>query len=414
MKKIILSILIILVVTIIGGLAYFYSAFNNFAPKDTFEISQEHSIYFNDSYTEARAEFRKASEKIKYVFPETKTFSINVPSQIDNDLTIDFCFIPGTVDTSKIIIISSGVHGVEGYVGSAVQLNIMSKFIKAELLEKTSILFIHSVNPYGFKYARRVTENNVDLNRNSEIDDKLYATINKGYPEVYDLINKKGKVNTNSMANKFFFIKAINAIRKATMPVLRQAILQGQYQFPEGLYFGGKKAEPQIESLVPIIDSICNPYQTIFAIDLHTGFGARGQLHLFPNPVESAMKTRMETLFDGYHIDWGDSDEFYTVTGDFVNYLGKINPEKTFIPMTFEYGTMNSQTTMGSLKSMHIMILENQGEQFGFETNSDSTKVKTDLLEMYNPSSESWKTQILSTTNDLLEKVFLRFSETEF
>ena len=411
--KILLVIIGIVLISIIGGISYFYVSFNNYSLEDNYELNEDNLTYFNNSYEEARKDFRLKSDELFKKYAGVKTFNIPVKSNIDTNLTIDFCYIPSLGNTDKILILSSGVHGVEGYVGSAVQLFFMNNFISEEFISKTGILLIHSLNPYGFKYSRRVTENNVDLNRNSDINPELYQTVNEGYPKVYDLINPKGEVETTSMANRFFFVKAIKEIAKKTMPVLRQAILQGQYKFPEGLYYGGNDFEPQIKDLVQIIDTICDPYQMIFSIDLHTGYGERGKLHLFPNPVEESVRKRMQFIFEGFKIDWGDSDDFYTVTGDFVSYIGKINSDKTFIPIAFEYGTMDSQTTLGSLKSIHIMILENQGEQYGFASDEDLKKVKKDIVEMYYPSSDKWKSHIIDETEIMFNKSMKRFSELE-
>jgi len=237
----------------------------------------------------------------------------------------------------------------------------------------------------------------------------LYSTINEGYPKVYDFINPHKKVNTRSLGNKLFTIRAVFKIMKASMPVLRQAVLQGQYTYPEGLYFGGKTKEPQIKALHPLIDSICEPYSTVFAIDLHTGYGERGTLHLFPNPVDEQTKKNMESVFEGYSIDWGDSDDFYTVTGDFVNLVSQLNKDKTFIPMTFEYGTMDSQTTKGSLKSIHIMILENEGEHYGYKKERDSLRVKTDIMEMYYPTDPEWRQKVIDDTEQMFKTILPRY-----
>ena len=403
----------IILIPVIGGISYFYVAFNNYSFEDEYQVNENNLTYFNESYNEARYDFKLKSNELSLEYPGTKIFELPVMSNKDTNLTIDFCFIPGSKKADKIIILSSGVHGVEGYTGSAVQLFFMDNYINKELLEKTSVLLIHSVNPYGFKYTRRVTENNVDLNRNSGIDKELYQTKNEGYSKVFDLINPKEKANPGSIANRFFFVKAIKNIIKESMPVLRQAVLQGQYEFPEGMYYGGNDFEPQIESLVPIIDTICNPYKIVFAIDLHTAYGERGKLHLFPNPVEESVKKRMEIIFEGFQIDWGDSDDFYTYSGDFAGYIGKVNNDKVFIPMLFEYGTMDSQTTIGSIKSLHVMILENQGEQYGFESEEDMKKVKNDFMEMYYPSSDAWKSHIIDETKIIFDKSLKQFSELE-
>lgn len=410
LKRILAYVILPLIIIVIAVLFYISVGFGKLEFKDKFTESTDYSSYFPASYEEARNHFRLLSSEVSQKFLGVENFHVVVPSLTDNDLSIDICYIPAQKDSMNLLILSSGVHGVEGYVGHAAQQLFIRQFLNEQLLENTGVLLIHGVNPYGFKYTRRVTENNVDLNRNSPSANDLYATVNKGYPVVYDLINPKGKAERGSVGNRFFFVTAVNEIRKASMPVLRQAVLQGQYQYQEGLYFGGMQPEPQIEALNPMLKNYTRPYNRIMALDLHTGYGERGKLHFFPNPVPDEQRVKMETLFEGYTIDWGDSEDFYTVTGDFVSFIGSLNPEKEFYPMLIEYGTLNSQTTMGSLKSIHIMILENQGKQYGFLSPQDSIMIKKDILEMYYPSSPIWRNYVLKQTEEVFHTILPRFA----
>jgi hypothetical protein len=400
-----------LILLVAGALYYISVRFATLEFDDNFPASGNYASLFPDSYEQARNDFQLMSKDLSEIYQNVVLSSYHVPSQVDYDLTVDVCFVPAQKDSANLLILSSGVHGAEGFVGTAVQKFFIQKYLTEELLENTGVLLIHAVNPYGYKYTRRVTENNVDLNRNSPSVPGLYEIQNEGYPQVYDLINPEGMVDTRSMSNRFFFLRAINEIRKASMPVLRQAVLQGQYQFAEGLYFGGMSPEPQIEALKPIIEEVIAPYEKVLAIDLHTGYGERGKLHFFPNPLAPEERLKMEKLFDGFAIDWGDSDDFYTVTGDFVGFMAALHPEKEFYPMLFEYGTLNSQTTMGSLKSIHIMILENQGQQHGYMSKEDSIQVKADLLEMYYPESENWQNFIMDQTENVFSIIIPRFAE---
>ncbi len=384
-------------------------SFSRLSFTDEFVVAEDFSHLYPDSYNSAREKFRNLTVDLSTRFLGVELMEVRVPSAIDNDLTVGVCHIPAQVEPRNLIVIISGVHGVEAYAGHAAQELFVEQFISSDLLANTGVLLIHSVNPYGFKYTRRVTENNVDLNRNSPSTDNLFATVNEGYPQVYDLINPSGEAKPSTLGNRFFFLKAINEIRKASMPVLRQAVLQGQYLYPEGLYFGGFKPEPQIDSLKPVIIKIAQPYQRIMAIDFHTGYGERGKLHFFPNPMEGEAKQQVERLYEGYTIDWGDSDDFYTVTGEFIGFMGEMLKDKPFFPMVYEYGTLNSQTTMGSLKSIHLMILENQGHQHGYASTKDSLKVKADHLEMYAPNSIRWRNYVMAQTKEVYSVVFPRF-----
>ena len=399
-----------LAILIIAGLVYVSIDFGKLDFKDDFPVTEDYSAIYPDNYESARNNFRALSAELHAAYQDVQYYPLWVPSETDSDLTIDVCYIPAQGDSLNLLILSSGVHGVEGYAGYAVQEFFINNYLNETFLENTGVLLLHAVNPYGFKYHRKVTENNVDMNRNSPSTSDLYETHNEGYSLVYDLINPQDKVKTNSFENRFFFVKAINEIRKKSLPVLRQAALQGQYTNPEGIYYGGKAPEPQIDLLKPILAEISNPYQKIMILDLHTGYGERGRLHLFPNPMEDDEKRKMERIFDGFVIDWGDSDDFYTITGEFTSFVGAQAPGKDFYPMVIEYGTLDSQTTMGSLKSIHIMILENQGYHFGFASAKDSLKVKADFIELYYPGSESWRSYILQQTQDLFDVVLPRFT----
>ncbi len=376
-----------------------------------FGVKNNNLIYFQDSYSACRDEFRKASSDLKAKYPNATIGKFNVPSKVDNDLTIDYVYIPPSDKKVKLLILSSGVHGVEGFSGSAAQQLFMKEYMEKIDHKNTGVLLLHGMNPYGFKYQRRVTENNVDLNRNSDVSADLYQNKNKGYTKLNDFLNPTTKVDVGSFKNRFFYMRALFRIMKDSVATLRQAILQGQYEYEKGLYFGGKTFEPQIVTMQKFLGETMKDYATILELDIHTGYGERGKLHLFPNPMKDKdEKAGVETIFKGYDIDWGDEEDFYTVTGDFTDFIGKIYPEKFYMPMTFEYGTMDSQTTGGSIKSIHNMILENQGIHYGYDSDDDKKEVLRRMMEMYYPSSPAWRSHTLEQTRKIFDTTVERYN----
>ena len=270
MKKFLKIVAIVIAVLIVGILGYTYVAFNSYSPADPeVEINQTAQQYFQNSYIESRNAFIVQANNLQTKFDSVQLFSRNVPSKTDNNLTIDFCYVPAQKETEKLIIITSGTHGVEGYVGSAVQQMLMSEILTSEMLEDVGVLFVHSVNPFGFKYSRRVTENNVDFNRNCDTEQSLFSSENEGYGKLLGMLNPEGKVNSGSLKNKFFMLIAINELVKKSMASLRQAILQGQYKYSKGLYFGGTDFEPQIAILGEVFKNYSTEYETVFNIDVH-------------------------------------------------------------------------------------------------------------------------------------------------
>lgn len=413
MRRILKIAGITLLILVVGILAYTYISFNTYSPKDPdVQVDQTTLVYFQDSWYECRDAFREGARKLKEETGRGALFSVPVESKTDDDLTIDFCYIPPVDSTEKLVVIISGTHGIEGYVGSAVQQMLMAEVFQPDKFEEVGVLMVHGLNAWGFKHQRRFTENNVDLNRNFSVDHNLFQTKNDGFVALYDMLTPKTEVNMNSLDNRFFMLKAINQIIRKGMPALLQAFAQGQYQYPEGIYFGGKDFEQQKEIMTEVLGRIGANYSTILNIDLHTGFGERGQLHLFPNPVDDAeLKQTMIEVFDGYQIDWGDSDNFYTVSGQFVEYIGAMFPGKVSIPMPMEFGTLNTSTTIGSVKSAHISIVENQGAHYGYKSAKDSLKVRAGYYEMFYPPSEKWRTNAIQVSRKMISDVWDSFEE---
>ncbi|MCK4745754.1 MAG: DUF2817 domain-containing protein [Bacteroidales bacterium] len=408
MKKILKISLYSLLIFVFLVLAIVHILYSSFSPGDKgVPVTQSNLVYFQESYDECRQSFLSLARKVSGEYDQAELFSIKVPSHSDTGLYIDLLYLPPFQNTEKLLVLSSGVHGVEGFTGGAVQQMFLKEQLTSDVLMEMGILLIYGVNPYGLKYGRRVSENNVDLNRGSEVDSKIFESKNPGYGALYDMLNPQGKVSTGSLRNQFFYLITISKMMKESMSALRQAIVQGQYEYPEGIFFGGNDFEPQIDSLRRILPDYFKPYETIMAIDLHTGYGSRGVLHLFPNPVDDPeIKQKTESVFEGHHIDWGNSDDFYTITGGFVtDFMSKINPEAIYLYMVFEWGTFDSQKTFGSIKSLQKIINENQGFHYGYKNQKHEQKIMKNNLELYFPDSEAWRSEVLGSGREMLSLV---------
>jgi hypothetical protein len=414
MGKIFQVVLIGLVVIIAGVIGVTTYKYHTYKPTPvTLKVTPSNLPYFQESYNDCRKSFLAQAEKIRVTYKNVRIANLKIESKTDPDLTIDYCYIPAQKTFERLLIVTSGIHGVEGYVGSAVQQMFLNELLQKISLDNMGLLLIHGINPYGFKYKRRVTENNVDLNRNCSTDKALFASLNAGYSDLKGLLNPTGKANTRSMGNIFFPVNAIEKILLHGMGTLRQAVLQGQYQYPKGVYFGGRELEPSIKAVTPLIRDTARNYEMVFCIDLHTGYGKRGTMHLFPNPMkDKKKKAKVENIFSGIPIDWGDEADFYTVTGEFTSYVGQIIPGKYYLNMTFEFGTMDSQTTMGAIKSIHNVILENQGAHFGYASQKDEERIKHRFVEGYYPSSRPWRSKAIRDARKTLLQAVKKYQKT--
>ena len=388
-----------------------YSAADVPIPEDPAALA-----WFVDDYAAARRDFLDRGDALAAQLRGVQCFAVPVPSRRGvPDLYVDGLYIPAQGEhRRRLLVVSSGVHGVEGPTGSAVQRMVMHDFLTAEALNgplaDTGVLLLHAVNPYGFANWRRFTENNVDLNRNASTSDDLYRTVNAGYPLVDPLINPQGPADAGSLANRLFHLRAVAMIAQHGMPALRQAVLQGQYQVPRGIYYGGQALEPQLQVLGPLLRPILDAYPLSMVIDLHTGYGARGTLHLFLDPPrDPRAREGLETVFAGHAIDWASGSDFYTVTGDFAGWLGQLRSGGLHLPAVFEYGTMDSQKTLGAIKSLHVTLLENQGVQHGYATEADRSRIEHDYREMFYPSSPQWRTKVIQDSRAMFRAVLDRW-----
>ncbi|MFD1712534.1 M14 family metallopeptidase [Ottowia flava] len=368
--------------------------------------------YFINDYAPAREAFVHKADALARRFGGVEQLRIPVASAQVPGLTVDGVYVPAQREPRRLLILLSGTHGVEGPAGSAVTRLFMDEFMTSAALADTGVLLLHGMNPYGFARQRRVTEQNVDLNRNAAASAALYLSDNAGYPLVDPLINPRDVADTGAPAHRFFLLRALGMLAQHGMAPLRQAVLQGQYAEPRGIYYGGSALAPQLEALAPTLRRIVNAYPLSMSLDLHTGYGARGHLHVFLNPpTDPRVRQGLEQVFQGHAIDWGTGQDFYTVTGDVSGWIGSLRAGGTHLPGVFEYGTMDSQGTLGAIKSLHIGVLENQGVQHGYASDAERERIRRDYVEMFNPSSPAWRTQVIQQSRQLLTQVMARLPQ---
>src|SRR5882757_8130949 len=141
----------------------------------------------------------------------------------------------GAADASNMLVLIAGTHGVEGHCGSGAEIAWLRNGGAATLPPNTGALLIHAINPHGFAWTRRVTEDNVDLNRNFVDHDKAYPK-NEGYLAIADaVLPREWNEATKAETERVFAAYA----QKHGAYGLQGAISGGQYTHPDGIFFGG-------------------------------------------------------------------------------------------------------------------------------------------------------------------------------
>ena len=223
---------------------------------------------FSDSYSDAREKFVTAARRAGGA---VETISHPERGPDGAALSTDVALF-GERTAERVLVTISGTHGVEGFAGSGAQIDWIERGEVLRLPKGVAVLQIHAINPYGFAWLRRVTHENVDLNRNW-IDFAQPLPRNAGYDELADAICPRDWSEAARVAADKILLEYRDRHGKAAWQV---AISGGQYQHANGLFFGGAAPTWSRRVQMQIFREYLSKALKVAIIDFHTGLGPWG------------------------------------------------------------------------------------------------------------------------------------------
>lgn len=218
---------------------------------------------FSADYAEARQRWLTALSSID---ASLRSFPCAGSGPNGEVLATDAVWI-GAHDAQSVVVLLAGTHGVEGFVGSAVQLDVLQALIGKRLAETTALLLVHSLTPWGFAWLRRCGGDGVDLNRNA-VDFSAPLPINPHYdalrPELFD---------TDATRRRQAFAEFERQFGRVAF---EQAVSGGQYSDPAGPFYGGRAATHGRSVCEDLIERFSLRQRRLAIIDLHSGLGPYG------------------------------------------------------------------------------------------------------------------------------------------
>ena len=320
MKKfLIITVAILLLLTLVGPYAVLALAEQE-TPADSYSYSES----FYNSYDEVRAHLLERVDNLRNagITVEHSSYAIDE----SDGLYVDNVLLPATEETTNLIVLTTGVHGIEGYIGS-VMLDVFFEEVYPTLYTaNTGILIVANVNPYGMKYMRRYNENNVDLNRNFIEDwDSFDRSSNKEYPKVDNFLQPEGKMSNAFWHEVAFFLALAKEAIFTGADTISDALLTGQYEYPEGVYYGGDGDEKSTTYLKGVFaDCLSGEYENIVHIDIHSGYGPRYNMVIFNSVQDPTTEAEAVEMFGYDYIIAVDSEEFYPTFGDTTDYFYRL------------------------------------------------------------------------------------------
>lgn len=244
-------------------------------------------------YLESRTTFTRLARQLQ---ARCSSLSLSLPTGDNPKLTVDTAYL-GPTDAPNLVVIASGTHGVEGYAGAACQFNFMRTYANQPHHPGVGFLLVHAVNPWGYFHDRRVTHEGVDLNRNF-IEDFSTPPEPGGYAEFHRRLVTNFRPLPAGIWNELGLLRC--AISKKSRAAMQAAITTGQYQHPDGLFYGGSSPSQSRHAWEQIVRHHAGARDCAFLLDIHTGLGRPGTGELISYlPESSADFQEMGSWFDG-------------------------------------------------------------------------------------------------------------------
>jgi len=305
--------------------------------------------YFSGSYSEARAKFRTAaiSAGARLVTYENP----NALAPNGDTLTTDVALI-GPAKAERVYLSISATHGAEGFCGSGCQIGFLTDRIFEAAPAGTLNIVVHAINPYGFAWIRRVTEDNVDLNRNFQDFSRPLPRSNS-YADIHSWLIPADWDGPAKMEAD----RAIAAYQqKHGMQAYQQAVSGGQYTHADGLFYGGSKPTWSNTTIRRILkEHVPATARRLAGMDYHTGLGPMGYGEpIYVTAEDGAGYPRAKQWYGPSVTNPGEgSSTSAVVTGTLPEAFTDLGPNVEITAVALEYGTQSVPEVLNALRGDH-------------------------------------------------------------
>ena len=338
---------------------------------------------FSADYAAARTRFREAAAAAgasldSVAHPET--------GRQGEALSTDIARL-GPPNAERVLVLISGTHGVEGFCGSGAQVDWLRRGEAARLAPGVAVLLIHAINPYGFSWLRRVTHENVDLNRNW-VDFTAPLPANPGYDELADAV-VPALWTPESREASARVIGGFIAARG--MAAMQQAVSGGQYNHPRGVFYGGSGPTWSRLTQTAIFKDYLAQAGHVGIIDYHTGLGPWGYGERIVTDAPGSAGFARARAWYGAAITSpsGGTSTSAAITGDGLEAASRLLPHAEVTGMAIEIGTLALTEVLDALRA--DAWLHGHGDPLSPE----AVEIKSRIRAAFYGDADDWKGMVL-------------------
>ncbi len=342
---------------------------------------------FSQSYAEARTKF------LEVAGPRVKNYlHSDVKGPAAEDLHLDVALL-GSPDASCIFAVGCGTHGIEGYPGSAALTHWLRSGGAKRIAADTAVVFLHAHNPWGFAHKTRVTEENVDLNRNF-VDFGAPLPRNPGYEEVHKIITPALWDEPGVAA---VFQRLAEFRQRVGEQAFSDAFNGGQYSHPDGVYYGGAREQWSNRVFRRVVKEHFSYCKKICFMDFHTGIGPRyDHIYLCFHPPGSAGHERARAWWGERAVNReGVTHKALAVyRGLLIDAFESMLAAAELTTLVVEFGTLPREGVQRAALLQRWLRFHGPGTQ----------ELLREYEEAYYPSEPRWREAVLEQSLELLDR----------
>jgi hypothetical protein len=347
---------------------------------------------FSQSYAEARGKFlqaaRAAGASLAHALHPHEKGPAGEPLYLDVAML-------GARDASRIFVAGSGTHGIEGYPGSAVQTAWLRG--RPKLPKDTAVVFFHAHNPWGFAWKTRVTEENVDLNRNF-VDFARPLPPNPGYQELHAALTPESWDDV-SVAAIFERLKAFR--ERVGEKAFSDAFNGGQYSHADGVFYGGARAQWANGALRDAVRAHLGQAKKVAFLDLHTGIGPWCEhIYLCFHPEGSAARERARAWWGerAVNLQGVTHKALATYNGVVTDAVAAMLPRAEVTCVVIEFGTLPREGMQ------RASLLQRWLRFNGARQPARAAELQREYEEAFYPSDAKWRAAALEQSREFLDR----------
>lgn len=340
---------------------------------------------FSDDYESARGAFLAA---VPVGMPTNARLGFRHPGQGPGGarLVTDTLWL-GDPRARSVLVLISATHGVEGFAGSAIQCDFLQ--YRQQLPDNVAVLLVHALNPWGFAWLRRCDRNGVDLNRNF-VDFTGPLPANPGYHELRNWLFCED-TGLRDQALRCWG-------EKHGREALEIAISGGQYEDPDGPFYGGLAPSFSRRVIERLMTMHGLGGRRLAVVDLHTGLGewARGEVICDHAPDSDGAVVARRWYGNAVTLPAAGTSSSVPKLG-LMDYAWHriMDTESCFV--TLEFGTYSTERLFSVLMDDHRLTAARTDTG-----NAEQLRRRESLREHFCPRDPQWRRDVLGRGREVI------------